>query len=75
MTQENKAQGFGENPLEVRDTDHYVDEYVSGFVDKWDELIDWDGRANSEGDFFIRLLQEHGAKKVLDVASGTGFHS
>lgn len=75
MTQEKTTQDFGENPLAVRDTDHYKDEYVSGFVDKWDELIDWDGRANSEGDFFIRLLQEHGAKKVLDVAAGTGFHS
>jgi glycine/sarcosine N-methyltransferase len=75
VTQESKAQDFGSDPLKVRDTDHYKDEYVSGFVDKWDELIDWDGRANSEGDFFIKLLQEHGAKKVLDVATGTGFHS
>ena len=57
MTQEKKTQDFGENPLEVRDTDHYKDEYVSGFVDKWDELIDWDGRASSEGDFFIRLYR------------------
>jgi glycine/sarcosine N-methyltransferase len=44
-------------------------------VDKWDELIDWDGRSASEGDFFLRLLEEHGARKVLDVATGTGFHS
>lgn len=75
MTQESKAQDFGDDPLKVRDTDHYKDEYVTGFVDKWDELIDWDGRASSEGNFFIKVLQEHGARKVLDVATGTGFHS
>jgi len=75
VTQESKAQDFGSDPLKVRDTDHYKDEYVTGFVDKWDELIDWDGRASSEGDFFIKILQEHGARKVLDVATGTGFHS
>ncbi len=71
----NSAQCFGENPIEVRETDHYKEEYVHGFVDKWDELIDWEGRAKSEGSFFIDLLKERNAKKVLDVATGTGFHS
>ncbi|MGD2083690.1 MAG: class I SAM-dependent methyltransferase [Chromatiales bacterium] len=75
MKQSNQAQYYGEDPLRVRDTDQYKDEYVYGFVDKWDELIDWDGRAASEGEFFLRLLEEHGARKVLDVATGTGFHS
>ncbi len=32
-------------------------------------------RAESEGDFFIRQLRERGARKVLDVATGKGFHS
>ena len=50
-------------------------EYVEGFVDKWDELIDWEARAKSEGDFFIELLKERGAETVLDAATGTGFHS
>mgnify|MGYP006276169549 CR=1 FL=1 len=68
-------QSFGKNPVQVRDTNHYTAEYVKGFVDKWDELIDWDARARSEGDFFIRTLKERGAKQVLDVACGTGFHS
>lgn len=68
-------QDYGENPTEVRDTDQYTDEYVSGFVDKWDELIDWDARAKSEGDFFIQALKDRGAKRILDVATGTGFHS
>ncbi len=68
-------QHFGPHPVECRDTDHYREEYIESFVDKWDELIDWDSRAASEGDFFIRVLKERGARRVLDVATGTGFHS
>ncbi|HKJ21503.1 MAG TPA: methyltransferase domain-containing protein [Gammaproteobacteria bacterium] len=70
-----KKQQFGSDPVSVRDTGHYKEEYVKGFVDKWDELIDWDSRMQSEGDFFINLLKERNAKRVLDVATGTGFHS
>jgi glycine/sarcosine N-methyltransferase len=44
-------------------------------VEKWDELIDWEGRAMAEGEFFIEKLRELGVRKVLDVATGTGFHS
>ncbi|MUL42367.1 methyltransferase domain-containing protein [Streptomonospora sp. PA3] len=68
-------QQFGDDPLAVRDTDHYKDEYVTGFVDKWDELIDWKKRWASEGNFFIEQLKARGVQKVLDVATGTGFHS
>ncbi|NCC28321.1 MAG: class I SAM-dependent methyltransferase [Gammaproteobacteria bacterium] len=75
MKLERTKQDYGANPLKVRDTNHYQAEYIQAFVEKWDELIDWDGRAQSEGDFFMRLLEEHGARKVLDVATGTGFHS
>jgi glycine/sarcosine N-methyltransferase len=75
MTQTRYPQDFGTNPLAVRDTNHYQAEYVHSFVEKWDELIDWDRRAESEGDFLIGSLKEHGARKVLDVATGTGFHS
>jgi SAM-dependent methyltransferase len=70
-----QEQVFGENPLEVRDTDHYTHEYVGGFVDKWDELIDWKKRYASEGSFFIDQLRDRGVETVLDVATGTGFHS
>ncbi|MFB4205345.1 Glycine/sarcosine N-methyltransferase [wastewater metagenome] len=70
-----EKQDFGNNPIEVRESEHYQQEYIEGFVDKWDELIDWDSRAESEGDFFIDLLRERGVKSVLDVATGTGFHS
>ncbi len=65
-----------ETPSEnTRETDHYKAQYVMGFVNKWDELIDWEARAESEGDFFIEQLRERGVKRVLDVATGTGFHS
>jgi SAM-dependent methyltransferase len=70
-----KEQQFAEGAVETRDTNNYTQEYVKGFVDKWDELIDWESRAKSEGDFFIKTLRERGVKKVLDVATGTGFHS
>ena len=69
------AQQYGSDPLAVRKSDHYVQEYVHSFVEKWDELIDWEARAEGEGDFFIEHLRERGARRVLDVATGTGFHS
>lgn len=68
-------QHFGEDPLEMRESNHYQQEYVQSFVERWDELIDWDSRADGEGDFFIKLLRGHGARHVLDVATGTGYHS
>ncbi|AWL12547.1 Glycine/sarcosine N-methyltransferase [Saliniradius amylolyticus] len=70
-----RVQDYGSDPTSVRETGKYVEEYIQPFVDKWDELIDWDARAESEGEFFIQKLKERGAKKVLDVATGTGFHS
>lgn len=69
------TQEFGENPVDVRETGHYTEEYVPSFVDKWDSLIDWEKRSQSEGNFFIDLLRKRGVKSVLDVATGTGFHS
>lgn len=70
-----REQDFGDAPTEVRETDHYQQEYVQGFVQRWDELIDWDGRAASEGSFFIDVLRNYGCKTVIDAACGTGFHS
>lgn len=70
-TLSNSLQSFGENPVQARETRNYKKEYVKSFVEKWDELIDW----NSRADFFIEKLKEHGARQVLDVATGTGFHS
>ena len=69
------GQQYGDNPIAERKTDLYKQEYVHSFVRKWDELIDWEARATSEGDFFINILKERGVRRVLDVATGTGFHS
>lgn len=68
-------QEFGENPIQTRESGNYQQEYIEAFVDKWDSLIDWEKRAESEGDFFIQELKKRGAKRILDVATGTGFHS
>ena len=75
MSDVTAVQDFGVEPRMRRETGNYTREYVWGFVDKWDELIDWKRRAAGEGDFFIRKLKEMGARSVLDVATGTGFHS
>ena len=69
------CQDFGKAPTEVRDTSHYQVEYIQSFVNKWDQLIDWEAREESEGAFFIEELKRRGAHKILDVATGTGFHS
>ncbi len=74
-TMPGSKQMYGDNPIAQRKTDLYKQEYVHSFVQKWDALIDWEARASSEGDFFIRILKERGVKRVLDVATGTGFHS
>ncbi len=66
---------YGEDPIGVRESDKYVVEYVRGFVEKWDELINWELRAKSEGRFFIDVLKARDKESVLDVATGTGFHS
>ncbi|MFV0369599.1 MAG: class I SAM-dependent methyltransferase [Hyphomicrobiaceae bacterium] len=68
-------QDFGSNPVDRRKTDNYQKEYIQSFVEKWDHLIDWSARAESEGQFFIDMLRARGKTKVLDVATGTGFHS
>lgn len=75
LTEIPKQQQYGDDPIQVRDTSHYQAEYVETFVDRWDQLIDWDARAAGEGQFFIEQLKAYGKTKVLDVATGTGFHS
>jgi glycine/sarcosine/dimethylglycine N-methyltransferase len=68
-------QSYGVDPLADRETDLYRGEFVMGFVERWDELIDWTARAESEGQFFVDILRAHGKESVVDVATGTGFHS
>jgi len=74
-TSSKAKQDYGDDPVSVRETDQYRAEYVHAFVQKWDSLIDWDARIQSEGSFFIDKLKERGCRQVLDVATGTGFHS
>lgn len=70
-----QEQDYGDDPIAVRETGQYRAEYVQSFVEKWDELIDWEARAESEGRFFVDVLRSRGVRSVLDVAAGTGFHS
>lgn len=72
---EQSAQDFGTDPIAVRESDHYDEEYIQSFVERWDSLIDWEARAESEGQFFIDILKARGCQRILDVATGTGFHS
>ena len=53
----------------------FISEYTTEFVDRWDELIDWEKRCESEGGFFERILNDNGARTVLDIACGTGYHT
>jgi len=68
-------QEYGSNPTAVRNTSKYKEEYIHKFVEKWDQLIDWEARGHGEGTFFIDELKARGKKKILDVATGTGYHS
>lgn len=63
------------DPTKARDSEFYQKQYQKSFVEKWDELIDWESRKQSEGRFFIDLLKQRGKQKILDVATGTGFHT
>jgi glycine/sarcosine N-methyltransferase len=60
--------------LAVADHD-YAGQYAVDFVERWDELIDWDKRAAGEGSFFYDLLRRTGGWRVLDAATGSGFHA
>ncbi len=68
-------QDYGNDPLAKRETDQYRAEYIMSFVEKWDQLINWSSRAETEGRFFIDVLKSRDKLQVLDVATGTGFHS
>ncbi|OLL27221.1 hypothetical protein BTH42_33990 [Burkholderia sp. SRS-W-2-2016] len=53
----------------------FAGQYHRSFVERWDELINWDGRAKAENGFFQKLLKQRGVNSVLDVACGTGYHA
>ena len=54
--------------------DLYKEQYSPDFAGRWDELIDWQRRADAENNFFQNILKAHGAETVLDIACGTGYH-
>lgn len=60
---------------ELPSSNRYHAQYTQEFVKRWDDLIDWQGRAAGEAGFFARLLSAHGVRTVADVACGTGFHA
>ncbi len=64
-----------QKPQTTLTSDLYREEYRPSFVDKWDDLIDWERRAEGENNFFGRLLREQGCRRVLDAATGTGYHA
>ena len=73
--EKSNCQRFGKYPATVRNSDHYIDEYVHGLVERWDYLIDWNSRAKNEAIFISSKLDKRGALNVLDSATGTGFDS
>lgn len=60
--------------LAIADIDHARRD-AADFIERRDELIDWDKRAAGEGSFFYDLLRRSGAWRVLDAATGSGFHA
>ncbi|TFY91515.1 class I SAM-dependent methyltransferase [Pseudomonas nabeulensis] len=66
----NQASGRKHN-----DVASYSTQYSADFVERWDELIDWEKRKAGEGGFFEKLLREHGVQSVIDVSTGSGFHA
>ena len=53
----------------------FQQQYTEEFVDRWDELINWEKRQKAENGFFEERLKEHNVHSVLDAACGTGFHT
>ena len=53
----------------------YATQYSPDFVERWDELIDWNKRKAGEDGFFENLLRSHGVQSVIDVSTGSGFHA
>lgn len=58
-----------------RTSSNYQAEYTPAMADKWDQVINWEHRDAGEAEFFTRLLRDEGVQKVLDAASGTGYHA
>ena len=56
-------------------SNQYLSDYSEEFSRMWDELIDWKEREAAENGKIYKILKDANCKKILDVATGTGFHS
>jgi ubiquinone/menaquinone biosynthesis C-methylase UbiE len=52
----------------------YSAQYSADFVERWDELIDWEKERRARA-AFEQLLRAHGVRSVIDVSTGSGFHA
>lgn len=50
-------------------------QYTPEIASYWDVIIDWKKRKEGEGNFYLDYLKKIRAKKILDVACGTGYDS
>ncbi|WP_435105484.1 class I SAM-dependent methyltransferase [Arhodomonas sp. AD133] len=57
------------------DKGNQYQQYTPSFADYWDDLVGWESRLAREGAFYNRLLNAHGARDVLDIATGTGVNA
>ncbi|MFH0817149.1 MAG: class I SAM-dependent methyltransferase [Candidatus Micrarchaeota archaeon] len=51
------------------------EQYGPNVARVWDKLVDWEKREKAYGDFFAKLLSDNGAKRILDMSTGSGFDS
>ncbi|MFH1447455.1 MAG: class I SAM-dependent methyltransferase [Candidatus Micrarchaeota archaeon] len=54
-------------------TDRGYTQYPRQVSEYMDKVANWNTRARSYGNFFCKLLDERGVKRVLDMSTGTGF--
>lgn len=55
----------------ILSSENFYDRLAKAF----DVMTDWIQRLANEMPFLLKVLEEHGAKKVLDTACGTGWHT
>jgi SAM-dependent methyltransferase len=51
------------------------EQYGQSVAEVWDRLIDWEKREKAYGGFFEDLLFADGARRILDMSTGSGFDS
>ncbi|MCG5515024.1 MULTISPECIES: bifunctional 2-polyprenyl-6-hydroxyphenol methylase/3-demethylubiquinol 3-O-methyltransferase UbiG [unclassified Ectothiorhodospira] len=56
-------------------TGNHFTQYTRSFAEYWDDLVGWEARLAREGAFYNRHLHAHGAKQVIDIATGTGVNA